>query len=184
MGRGRDARHIGTTGPAVATAVACLFGAQAIHTAVIAGHYREWWAEGVFFFGLGLLEGGLAAMLLLAPGRRAAGATVALSVATVALWAWSRTVGVPLGPAAGYVEPVGRADVVASLLEVATAIVLAPAALGASQPAGAADARGHGARRAAAAAAAVALLTVVGVTGAAGHAHRTAPPAGLSSNPR
>ncbi|MEA2246761.1 MAG: hypothetical protein QOH46_1290 [Solirubrobacteraceae bacterium] len=168
---------------AAATAAACLLGAEAIHTAVIADHYSEWWAEGVFFFALSVLEGGLAVALVLAPGGRVCLAAVAVSVATIGVWVWSRTIGVPLGPGAGYQEPVGRADAVATLLESLTVLVLAPAAVRRPRPPRPAGRRGARLRPAAAAALAVALVTAFGLHGAGDHAHRTAP-AGLTSNPQ
>jgi hypothetical protein len=83
---------------AIAVAAACLLGAEGIHTAVIAEHYAEWWAEGLFFLVLSVIEGGLAATLLLAPARRACQAAALASLATIAVWAWSRTTGLPIGP--------------------------------------------------------------------------------------
>jgi hypothetical protein len=155
-------------------AAACLLGAEAIHTAVIAAHFREWWAEGVFFFALSVLEGALAAALLLTRWRRAWLAAVLLSLATIAVWAWSRTTGLPLGPEAGYPESVGRADTVATLLEAVTALVLGPAVLRrpGTAPAARADSR-RPRRSAAAAAAAIALATAYGVAAADDHAHAT-----------
>jgi hypothetical protein len=115
---------------AIVVAAACLLGDEVIHTVVIAPHFREWWATGTFFFVLSVLEGGLAAALLVAPSRRLAQAIVVVSIGTVAVWAWSRTVGVPIGPSAGSTEPVGKPDLVATGMEVATAIALLPLARG------------------------------------------------------
>jgi hypothetical protein len=145
-------------------AAACLLGTQAIHTAVMPGHLREWWAQGAFFLGVALVEGALAAALLLAPGSgRVRVAAVAASVATVCVWAWSRTIGMPVGPGAGVAEPVGRADAVATLLEVATAAVLLRAAVGRQRPVRSAAL--------ACAVAAVALVTAFGLSAAEDHAH-------------
>ena len=83
---------------AIAVAVACLLGAEGIHTAVIAEHYAEWWAEGLFFLVLSVIEGGLAATLLLAPARPACQAAALLLArarrtcevavpASIAVWA-------------------------------------------------------------------------------------------------
>src|SRR3954452_18481472 len=41
----------------IVVAAACLLGAEGIHTAVIAPHFAEWWAEGAFFLALSVLEG-------------------------------------------------------------------------------------------------------------------------------
>src|SRR3954451_18280781 len=120
-------RPTATPAGAIAVAAACLLGAEGIHTAVIAEHFTEWWAEGAFFLALSIVEGALAAALLLATGQRTCQAAVLASIATIAVWAWSRTTGLPVGPDAGYPEPVGRADTIATLLEALTALVLAPA---------------------------------------------------------
>jgi hypothetical protein len=158
---------------AIAVAAACLLGAEGIHTAVIADHFTEWWAEGVFFLALSMLEGGLAAALLLTPARPIPQAAVVASVATIAVWAWSRTIGLPIGPEAGYPEPVGRADVVATLLEAITALALAPAILrnrrATRPPLGVRRAR----RSTAAAVAAIAVTTAFGIAGADDHTHHT-----------
>ena len=158
---------------AIAVAAACLLGAEGTHTAVIAEHFTEWWAEGVFFLALSMLEGGLAAVLLLAPARPIAQAAVMASIATIAVWAWSRTTGLPIGPEAGYPEPVGRADVVATLLEALTAVALAPAILrnrlATRPPLGVSRTRGS----TAAAVTAIALATAFGLAGADDHTHHT-----------
>jgi hypothetical protein len=167
------ARPTRTPTVAIAVAAACLLGADAIHTAVIAEHFTEWWAEGAFFLALGVLEGGLAAALLLAPARRTCRAAVLASVATIAVWAWSRTIGVPIGPEAGYPEAVGRADTIATLLEALTALALAPASLRhprRTRP----PVLGSRTHRSTAAVAAVALATAFGLAGADDHAHNPA----------
>jgi hypothetical protein len=46
----------------------------------------------------------------------------AVSLAAIALWALSRTAGLPVGPEAGEPEPVGRADLAAVALEAATVL--------------------------------------------------------------
>jgi hypothetical protein len=110
------------------TAVSCLFGAEAIHSAVIDEHIQEWLPAGLFFLVLSIIEGVLAVTLLTAaPSRRVKWLIVGVSLGTVALWLVSRTLGLPFGHMGG-VEPVGRADTVSSVLELVTAVVLlAPA---------------------------------------------------------
>jgi hypothetical protein len=157
----------------IPVAAACLLGTEGIHTAVIAEHFTEWWAEGVFFAALSVLEGALAAALLLAPTRRTCPAAVLASIATIALWAWSRTTGLPLGPDAGYPEPVGRADVVATLLEALTAIALAPAIVRHRRPTRPPLLASRNRRSNAAAVAAIALATAFAVAGADDHTHDT-----------
>jgi hypothetical protein len=166
------ARAARTPTVAIALAAACLLGAEGIHTAVMGEHLAEWWAEGAFFLALSVLEGGLAAALFLAPARRAFQAAFLISIGTIALWGWSRTTGLPIGPEAAYPEPVGRADAVATLLEAVTAVALAPGVLrreSASHAPGPGAPRSSGA--AVAAVAAVALTTAFGLAGADDHTH-------------
>lgn len=107
-----------------ATAVVCLFGAEAIHIDVIDEHINQWMPAGLFFVGLSLVEGMLAAALIVVPARLVRRLTVLISLATVAVWVVSRTVGIPLGPMAGKVEPVGLEDSISSALELITAAAL------------------------------------------------------------
>jgi hypothetical protein len=58
------------------------------------------------------------------------GAGIFVSVGVIAVWAVSRTAGLPLGPEAGSPEPVGFADVGATLDELALVILAAALLLG------------------------------------------------------
>src|SRR3954468_703 len=155
----------------IVLAAACLLGAEGIHTAVIAPHFAEWWAEGAFFLALSVLEGALAAALLLAPSRTVSQAAVLASLATIAVWAWSRTTGLPIGPEAGYPEAVGRADTIATLLEALTALALVPLILPDPRPRQPARLERRPHRSARAAVAGVALITAFGLAGADNHTH-------------
>jgi len=106
------------------TAVSCLFGAEAIHAAVIEEHISEWLPAGLFFVGLSLVQGLLAVALITVPSRRVERLIIGVSLATVGLWLFSRTVGLPFGPTAWIAEPIGRVDTVATVLELITAAVL------------------------------------------------------------
>lgn len=117
-------------------------GAAAIHFAVIPDHLEEWWAFGLFFAALGWFQAAWPIAYLERPSRRLAWIAIVVNLATVALWAWSRTAGLPVGPEPGMPEAVGAADVIATVLELALAVGLlgvraaaaAPSA-GRSQPA-------------------------------------------------
>jgi len=106
------------------TAISCLFGAEAIDAAVIEEHISEWLPAGLFFIGLSLVQGLLAVTLIVAPSSRVARLTIGVSLATVALWLYSRTVGLPFGPMAWTAEPIGRADAIATFFELVTVAVL------------------------------------------------------------
>ena len=161
------------------TAASCLFGAEAIHIAVMDHHFDEWLLAGLFFLAVSLAEGGLAVALLTGSSRRTSRLAIGISLATVALWLVSRTIGIEAGPAPG-TEPFGLADSIASLLELLTAAaLLTPSTEPASTHKSATDVF-----QAAMVISIVAALTMVGVTqGAsdhAGHSHHTA---GASGQP-
>jgi hypothetical protein len=163
--------------PMVVTAAASLVGSELIHVVVLPEHLREWWAAGVFFAVVSALEGGVAAAALFGPSRRVWQAALALSLATVAVWAWSRTAGLPFGPDPWTPEAVGRADVAASVLELATAAA-AGALLRRPAAASGAPAGGRPSLATIEVLAVVALATAFGIQGAGAHAHHRgdAPP--------
>jgi hypothetical protein len=118
------------------TAVLTLLCAAAIHASVVEEHYREWVLEGLFFVALAVVQALLAVAIAADSGTAGYRAAIALSLATIAVWTISRTLGVPVGPNPWVPEPVGRADAVATLLELTTAAVLAPLLLPAPGRAG------------------------------------------------
>ncbi|MEA3019513.1 MAG: hypothetical protein QOI47_1037 [Actinomycetota bacterium] len=95
----------------------------AIHVAVVPEHLREWPAAAVVFVALAALEGLLAVAVLARPSRSLLRWGTALSVASAVLWLMSRTVGLPLGPEAFSAEALGAPDVIATSLEVLTALL-------------------------------------------------------------
>ena len=102
---------------------AALFGSAAIHAAVVPEHLSDWAAAGVFF---AILAAAQLALGLLSLGRRHRAlllAVAAVSIAPLALWLWSRTVGLPFGPAAGAPESAGLPDIAAGILELGTLLV-------------------------------------------------------------
>jgi hypothetical protein len=106
------------------TTIAALFGAELIHVSVINAHFHEWIWSGLFFVAMSLVEGLLAAGLAVAPSRRLCQLTVAVSVATVAVWVMSRAAGLPAGPHSGIPEAAGTTDQIATLLEISAAATL------------------------------------------------------------
>ncbi len=96
-------------------------GAGLVHLAVVREHLDEWWLFGVFFAVLGIGQV-VWAVTALARDRAPFPQLVAYgSLAVVALWAVTRTVGLPVGPDPWQTEAVGRADVLTSLLEIGVA---------------------------------------------------------------
>ncbi|HLM50785.1 MAG TPA: hypothetical protein VK279_09575 [Solirubrobacteraceae bacterium] len=101
-----------------------------VHAVVVPDHAGEGLAHGAFFVAAAAFQLGWAAALL---GRVAVRATlrvgIAGNLAIVAVWALSRTVGVPVGPDAWTPEAVGALDLLATydelLLAAGSALLLA-----------------------------------------------------------
>jgi hypothetical protein len=101
---------------AVASASA---GAAAIHFAVIADHFDEWWGFGLFFVSSGVAQLVWALVIVPSPSRRVIWVGVVGNAAIVVLWIVTRTVGTLVGPEPDVREPIAVADSVATALEVA-----------------------------------------------------------------
>lgn len=159
--------------------IACLVGGEIIHTAAMVPHWAAWTWSGLFFLGLSMAEGLMAVGLLLAPSRRLYALTLGASVATVGLWAVSRSVGLWFGPQAWQPEVIGRADLTATALETIRSclliLLLADPRLR-TAPAGPAAAPGRGARLVMAACLALSVgpLSLWAAAGASQHAHNLA----------
>jgi hypothetical protein len=101
-------------------------GAAAIHLAAGPAHVEALGDLGLGFYWAALFQGGVALGLLRAgaagPGPWLWRIALAGSLAISAAWLVSRTVGLPLVP--GGAEPVGTADLVATLLQLLTVIGL------------------------------------------------------------
>jgi hypothetical protein len=94
-----------------------LLGAAVIHAAQTPSHVEDWWAAGIVFVTLAAVQAVLGVAALAVTDRGLYAAAIVVSVVTITLWAGSRTIGLPVGPEVGQPEPVGRADLVATLLE-------------------------------------------------------------------
>jgi MFS family permease len=99
-----------------------VLGSAGVHGAVVAEHFAESAVLGWFFVLLGLAQVGFAVALLVAPWRSLVVAGVLGHLGVVALWAWTRAVGVPLGVDGGARERVGALDLTATALEVLTVL--------------------------------------------------------------
>jgi glucose dehydrogenase len=143
---------------------AALLGAAVVHATVVREHYLEWPPAGLFFVALQVVEGMLAVAVVLAWGRRTAVLVLASSLGTLAVWAVSRTVGLPVGPPdVAAREPVGVPDLACVVLEIAAALLVLPWVLRrrATAPPGTARPGIRSSRRVAA----VAVLLAAAVTG-------------------
>ncbi|MDA2806873.1 hypothetical protein [Nocardiopsis suaedae] len=97
-------------------AAAASLAAGAVHVAATPAHLEEWLAAGAFFAATALFQlvWGLAALALRSTFLQVCGLIANLGV--LGVWAVSRLVGMPFGPAAGVPEAVGAADLVAAAL--------------------------------------------------------------------
>ena len=122
-----DRMVVRTAGPVARCAVAStLAGAAVIHATVVGEHLEQWAPAGLFFLVLVLLESALGVLAWLAWSRLTAILVLVTSIGTLAVWAVSRTVGMPFGPADFQVpEAVGTADLVCGGLELVAAAVCA-----------------------------------------------------------
>ncbi len=103
--------------------VALQLGAAAIHFAMAPDHFGEYWLFGVFFVASAWLQIGLAAAVVMRPSRRLYEIGLVLQVGIVALWAVTRTSGLPIGPDHWTPEPIAPVDALCSGFEVAAAFV-------------------------------------------------------------
>jgi hypothetical protein len=107
------------------TVAAASLGAAIVHFALAPHHIEELGLLGWGFIVAGVLQAASALAVLRRPNPGAVWLTIALNLALIGAWAWSRTTGLPIGPAAWQPEAIGRADVVCVILEAAIIGLLA-----------------------------------------------------------
>lgn len=107
-------------------AVACglAWAAGAIHLVAAIEHSGEHLSHAVFLALVGTAQLAWGFCLHRSPTRRLLVGGALMSVGVAALWAVSRTGGIPIGPGAGRPEPVGVLDSVASADEVFLALLV------------------------------------------------------------
>jgi hypothetical protein len=109
---------------------AASLGAAGIHFAVIVPHFDEYTLFGIFFFAIAWFQALWAMLVVASEDRRVLLAGLVVNAFVVAVWVWSRTAGLPIGPEPGVAEQVGAADTVSTALEalivVWTTLLLAP----------------------------------------------------------
>ena len=106
------------------TVAGCSMVAAVIHAWVVPEHYEEYWLFGLFFAVIAFVQGVWAAAVVRRPTRLVQSAGAALSIGVLALWALSRTAGVPVGPEPWHAEPTELLDVLAGVAELAIIVVL------------------------------------------------------------
>lgn len=100
-------------------------GAAVIHLVAAPGHYRELGDVGAGFLVAAAFQGWWAMRAWTAVSRRIAIVGIVVNIAILAAWAWTRTIGLPIGEFAGGPEPVGFPDAACAAFEFALAALLA-----------------------------------------------------------
>ncbi len=122
---GEVAVHAGSTTFALNLAAATLaLGSAAIHAAVTPQHLREYAPYGLAFAALAVAQVAVAMAAISGQLHRVQWPVLIVTLAVIGVWCVSRTLGLPFGPEAWHAEPIGLADSVATLFEVALVAVL------------------------------------------------------------
>jgi hypothetical protein len=99
-------------------------GAGVIHAAVVPEHLAEEWAFGAFFILAAAFQIAWAILVVVRPSAIVASIGAVANGAIIAVWALSRTIGLPIGPEAWMPEPVSTLDVAATLMELLLVVSL------------------------------------------------------------
>jgi hypothetical protein len=90
-------------------------GSGAIHFAVTQSHFEEYWLFGIFFAVLAWLQILWALVVVARPTPLVALTGAVINAVAIALWVWTRTIGLPVGPEPGSPEAAEFIDVVATI---------------------------------------------------------------------
>jgi len=99
-------------------------GAGVIHVAVVPEHLAEEWIFGAFFILAAVFQIAWAVVVVLRPSAIVLTTGALVNGAIIAVWALSRTIGLPIGPEAWVPEPVSSVDVTATLMELLLVVSL------------------------------------------------------------
>jgi hypothetical protein len=107
------------SGRAAVTAAALSLVVAWIHLAYASSHWRDWWAYGMFFVATGIFQGLFVPAILRWPRNVWVALTgIAGNFAIVAMYVYSRTIGVPMGPHTGVAERTGAIDLGTTAMEI------------------------------------------------------------------
>ena len=106
----------------IGVAAAALAVAAGTHIAAFDEHLAESTAAAVFFAIVAVLQIVAALVVLRGTNPRVRNAIVIGNVALIALWAWSRTTGLQIGPDAGPPEAIGLLDTAAVLAQLVAVV--------------------------------------------------------------
>jgi hypothetical protein len=102
-----------------------VFASSVIHAAVVNDHVEYYWPSGAFFLVVACAQAAWAVLAYRAPSNRRILLAGAIGNGALAvLWAISRTVGMPVGPQPWSPEPIGAADVLSTIDELAAVVLL------------------------------------------------------------
>jgi hypothetical protein len=105
-----------------AAVVLCAAGAGTIHAAVTPQHFQESIAFGLFFLAVTVGQMSVVVFALHRPARALWASAVAGNIVVLAIWALSRTTGLPIGPHPWTAEPTGLLDVACAAYEAAIVV--------------------------------------------------------------
>jgi hypothetical protein len=98
--------------------------AAAVHLIVCPEHFQESVMYGGFFAATTAAQFAWSFLVVRRPSRWLLLSGVLGSCALIGLWAVSRTVGIPFGPASGQIEPVGALDLTATASELGVVLLV------------------------------------------------------------
>lgn len=119
-----------TRGALLALAALTFVVAGATHLLVVAENPGDWWEYVAFFLITGILQLTCAVMLIVRPTTWVLLTGISGNIAILGMYLYTRTWGIPLGPAVRAQEPAGTLDIVAAVSEVAAVILLCAALSG------------------------------------------------------
>lgn len=117
------------SGRGVVVAAALSLGAGLVHLEVTPVHWWQWWGYGLFFLLTGLGQAVYAGVLAKWPVAPVLWFGAIGNLAIITMYGYTRTNGIPWGPAAGHIEGVGSGDFITTAGEFVLAGMLI-AALG------------------------------------------------------
>jgi hypothetical protein len=107
------------TGRAALAAAGLSLLAAWIHFSYTASHWRDWWAYGAFFLGMGIFQAVCVPAIVRWPRNTwVALATIAGNLGIVGMYFYSRTIEIPMGPHEGIVEKAGTVDLATTAGEI------------------------------------------------------------------
>lgn len=119
--------------PILWLAAACSLAAGAVHSAMLGSHWDEYWGYGLFFALAASFQLAWAMAAAIRPDRLALPLGIAGNIGITAMWAITRTSGIPFGPASGETEGIGLADLLTVILQMGIIVLVSGWLLGAGR---------------------------------------------------